>query len=288
MAGTYYSDRVRRPRPRVEEEIDKAVWKAVLSLLERGIGSKLFAGDFPLECEDHRGTYACDRDGLLETLQAEVPELGWPLTPISVPDTLAVLDAIEFLYRHASAASEGKYHSFFDHHHLRFDRAAGRRQLRDDINRLLARNGLVYELSEDGRVSRVVTAIVDEQLRRRLPATRDERFDALLEVAAQKYADPDPAVRRDGVEKLWDAFERGKTLLDTDKKKGVAAMISAVATSPREAVMLDTEIRALTTIGNEFAVRHHEARTVAPDQVTVDYLFARMYALLLRVHEALR
>jgi hypothetical protein len=288
MADSYYSDRVRGSLPRVHDTIGDPVWKAVLALIERGIRGKLFAEDFPTECEDRRGTYACDRDGLLETLRGEVPELGWPLSSRRVPDTLAILDALEFLYRHASAASAGKYHSFFDHHHLHFDRAAGRKQLRDDVNRLLARNGLVYELNEDGRIARLAPKVVEEQLRRHLPPTRDERFDKLLETATRKYADPDPAVRRDGVEKLWDAFERSKTLLEPNKKKGLAAMIRAAATSPREAEMLEAEMKALTDAGNDFAIRHHETRTVTPDDATVDHLFARMYAFLLRVHPALR
>ena len=288
MAVPYYSDRTQGPKARVEEAIPESVWKAVLSLIERGINGKLFAEDFPLECEDGRGTYACDRGSFFETLQAEVPDLGWPLTSYSQPDTLAILDALEFVYRHASAASDAKYHPFFDHHHLRFDRAAGQAKVREDINRLLSRNQLVYELDADGRITRVVPDVVDQQLRRRLPPTRDARFDTLLEAAAERYADPDPTVRRDGLEKLWDAFERCKTILDRDKKKGATAVIAAAATSTREADMLESEMKALTLIGNDFAIRHHETRTEAPSESTIDHLFARMYALLMRLHPALR
>lgn len=268
--------------------ITEPVWKGFLALLERGIASRLFAEDFPVECEDHRGIYACDREVVMETVKAEVPDLGWPISPHQIPDTLAVLDALEFLYRNASLASNGKYHSFYDHHHLRFDREAGRRQLRDDANRLLARNGLVYELDEDGRVRRLASGVVEHQLRSGLPPTRDEHFDALLATASEKFADPDPAVRRDAVEKLWDAFERAKTLLHPNKKKGVGALIAASATSSLDASMLESEMRALTDLGNDFAIRHHERSTTAPDAATVDHLFARMYALLVRLHPALR
>jgi hypothetical protein len=40
-------------------------------------------------------------------------------------------------------------------------------------------------------------------------------------------------------------------------------------------------------VGNEFAIRHYEAGKVMPDEATIDYQFARMYAWLLRVHPAL-
>ena len=35
-----------------------------------------------------------------------------------------------------SEPSEDGYHSYFDHHHLRFDREAGQREFRDTVNRL--------------------------------------------------------------------------------------------------------------------------------------------------------
>lgn len=127
----------------------------------------------------------------MTSLEAEVPDLApddgdppWMTPADPAPDTLAILDAMEFLYRHASAASNGSYHEYFGHHHLRFDRPAGREELRAAVNRLLSRNGLVYELDARGRITRLVSAVVEEQIRSRLPATRDDAFDTLLETAA--------------------------------------------------------------------------------------------------------
>lgn len=44
----------------------------------------------------------------------------------------------------------------------------------------------------------------------------------------------------------------------------------------------------LTRIGNNFRIRHHEVDRVQPPDELVDYLFARMYALLYRLHPGLR
>jgi hypothetical protein len=286
----YYSDRTRGPRPRTEEEVEDALWAAVLALLERAIDNGALARDFPIRCEDGNGIYACDRDGVMATIAAEIPELDCPLSPHVVPPTLAVLDLLEFIQRYAYAVTDGPYHRFFDHHHLRFDRAEGFGEYRDTINRLLARSGTVYQLNEGGHMERLVPAAVAADLRYELPRTRDREFDKLLDTAKRKYLDPDPDTRQEALEKLWDAFERAKTMLHSDKKSGVAKLVAAATreTSREEAKLLDQEMKDLTDIGNQFRIRHHETKAILPSSAFVDQLFRRMYACLLRVHPALR
>ncbi len=194
------------------------------------------------------------------------------------------------MHRHASQPSERSYHSYFEHHDLGFDRKAGQRELRESINRLLARTGSVYELDAHGRIQRLVPAPVHGLLALELPPTCDAEFDRLLATAARKHLDPDPAVRADGLEKLWDAFERVKTLLDRDKKRGASQLVEAASAgaTTAEALLLETEIRALTSIGNDFRIRHHETRTSELTTASSDQLFVRMYAFLVRVHPAVR
>lgn len=40
-----------------EEEIGDQVWQGIAALVERGIGTKLFAQDFPVKCDDQQGTH---------------------------------------------------------------------------------------------------------------------------------------------------------------------------------------------------------------------------------------
>lgn len=290
MSRSSYSERQRGPKPRVEEHISPTLWAGILAFLERGAASGLFAERFPRECEDGRGVFATDRGLLMQALAAEVPELPVPLYERDVPPTLAVLDLVEFLVENASQAEPGGYHSHFAHHHLRFDRAAGQAEARDQLNRLLARNGTVFAIDESGQVARVVPTAVASYLRLELSATIDSDLDGLLETAARKHVDRDPDVRREAVEALWDAFERAKTVLNPDKKRGAEELI-AVATGTGhddEATLLRDEMRALTDIGNRFRIRHHETKAVQPSDALVDLLFRRMYALLLYLHEALR
>jgi hypothetical protein len=289
VAREYYSDSVQGPRPRIEEQVDDVLWSATLSLLERSINTNLLAHDFPELCEDGGETYATDRLSVMQTIRAEIPDLPWPPTESGVPPTLAVLDLFEFLHRHASKATRHKHHSFFDHHHLRFDRRQGQEELREMVNRLLARTGMAYELDAHGDIVRLAPPAIREQLQRELPPTRDKDLDALLGLAIAKYLDPDPQTRRDAIEKLWDAFERAKTVPSgKDKKARASALASATAGSPEEADVIAAEMLELTRIGNKFRIRHHEVDRIQPPDAFVDYLFARMYALLYRLHPALR
>jgi hypothetical protein len=290
MTSDYYSDRVRGPRARSEEEIDETLWEAIHALFERGVETAVFAQDFPMQCEDGKGVYACDRAGNVATVRAEIPDLGDLSYKGELPPTLAILDFLELMYRYASQPSERDYHSYFKHHHLRFDRSAGRRELRETVNRLLARSGSVYELDERGGIQRLVPSPVHDLLALELPPSRDAEFDRLLATAARKHLDPDPAVRAEGPEKLWDAFERVKTILDHDKRKGANELLEAASdgTTPTETEMLRSEMKTLTEIGNEFRIRHHETRASALTTASSDQLFVRMYALLVRLHPAVR
>ena len=287
MARTRYSDRVRGPRPRTEEEITERPWGGLVAIVESGLAYPLFAEDYPRLCEDGRGVYACDEGAFRLALLADVPELDWPLDPHEPPETLVALDLVEFLYDHASAPFERDYHKFFGHHHLEFDEREGRRRLREKVNSVFARNGLAYELSSDGQVERLTPLVVSEQLRKRLPPTDDEAFNELLERAAEKFTSPDPAVRRDALEHAWDAFERAKTLLEPNKKRGARALVQGAANDGAEASLLEAEMHALTDIGNGFRIRHHETTTSPLTDELVDYLFARMYALMHRLHPTL-
>jgi hypothetical protein len=97
-------------------------------------------------------------------------------------------------------------------------------------------------------------------------------------------------VRHEALEKLWDAFERSKTMLHSNKKSGVAKLVAAATkgVSSEETTLLDQEMKVLTDIGNQFRIRHHETKAIQPSAAFVDQLFCRMYACLLRVHPALQ
>jgi hypothetical protein len=157
---------------------------------------------------------------------SEIPDVSLPIVSSEVPPTLAILDVVEFCHRNVAKPIHLDYHSFFSHHHLKFDPDEGQEAFRDDINRIFSRNGLAYELQDNGQILR----LVPEELRQALSAatfrTGDSDLDALLESARTKFLQPDPSVRRESLEKLWDAWERIKTIeLGRDKKESIEAML---------------------------------------------------------------
>jgi hypothetical protein len=60
--------------------------------------------------------------------------------------------------------------------------------------------------------------------------TGDAELDRMLPQARERIFSPDAELRRDSVEKLWDAWQRLKTLLDArhaKRRRGPAASCSA-------------------------------------------------------------
>ena len=113
--------------------------------------------------------------------------------------------------------------------------------------------------------------------------TGDAELDKLLESARQKFLAPSEDDHRDALEKLWDAWERLKTVDVGDKKLGSQKMLDEAAGSnqPKFRDLLEREARSLTDAGNSLRIRHSE--TVQERLETsehVDYLFHRMFALI--------
>ena len=279
---SYFSERETGPPSRTEATIGSGAWGGIVALIQTYIGNGGFGADFPESCPDRLGTVGTDTLTMGLALRAEIPQLDWPLRVHEVPPTLAALDLLEFCYRHVAAPSEGSYHSFFDHSHLSFDRDEGQEEFRERANRILGRNNLVYAMGDDGRITRLTAPILDTALRTAVFNTGDATLDGLLETAREKFVDPDPVVRREALEQLWDAWERLKTIeAGKDKKASAAALLDKAVSEPHLRAVLEDEARSLTRIGNTFRIRHSETTQVeigAHQQA--DYLFYRLFSLV--------
>lgn len=282
MNMPYFSDREQGPRPRTVEEISEAAWGGIVAILQARIADGSFGFSYPAQCPDGNGHCGCDEELLFLALRGEIPDIPLPLRSGKVPPGLAVLDLLEFAHRVVARPVQIDYHSFYRHHHFRFEREEGQAAFREDANRILARNGLAYELQPDGHVRRLAPAVLGEALEAALFRTGDPELDGLLAAARKKYLDPDPAVRREALEKLWDAWERLKTIeRGKDKKAAATALLDRAAPEPTFRGMLEEEAQALTIIGNTFRIRHSETTQVPLTlDEHVDYLFHRLFGLI--------
>ncbi len=234
MNADYFSDRERGAAPRISEDIGKNAWGGIAATIRSRISDGSLGAGFPDFCPDGRGTTGADHRAFALSLGAEIPGISWPFDTDHTPPTLAILDLVEFVFRHVGKPSPKDHHSYYGHDHFTYDQSEGQTEFGRDINRILARNGLAFELGNDGHVVRLASPILRESLAAAVFVTGDNELNAMLEAARKKFLAPDPNVRREALEKLWDAWERLKTILPgADKKASVTALLDQACRSQR-------------------------------------------------------
>lgn len=300
-SASFYTDRTQAPTPRVHEEISADVWRGLVTLIFRRVDDGSLAREFPL--------YTCrypvsaitgtDAQRLTATLRALIPQLKetanpWesgaiPLDPDRRPRTPIVLDVIDFIAQHIDEPARRYQHGDMQHEHLEFNhnisRNKGRQRFRDDVELIFARNGIAFTVGTDMKVARLGPPEARPLLSDLAPTTGDTKLDELLRTAHTRFLSRKPQDRVDALEKVWDAFERLKTLENPASKKASIEQLLAKAAGGDALFQahLDTECAELTKIGNNFHIRHFEANKQAlptPTETSVDYLFTRVLSLV--------
>jgi hypothetical protein len=276
-----FTDRYGLGLPRTKEELDDESRAAIWGLLTNRIQEEWFGFSFPDQCGDgyvYAGT-------AVSRLQREMTayKILWP--PDQGADSGAadgqVFDAVEFSYQYVAEPSDPSYHSYMSHSHWSYDQEKGRAKFQEDINLLFQRNGLAFELTK-GEVRRIAPAVLHEALEQGVFKTGDNDLDRLLGTAREKFLNRSLDIRKEGLEKLWDAWERLKTVEPgKDKKAQANALLDKATTEPNLRARLEQEAMELTEIGNNFMIRHTETtKTPITDSAHVDYLFHRMFAII--------
>lgn len=286
----YYSERNEGSAPRGREDIDSRLWGGIVSAISRRVDSGEFGRSFPLnDCHDNpTAVVGTNSDTMGLAVLAEIPALthtvdgkdsaGWPLYHHHMPPISAILDLLEFCYKHVAHIEHTRYHDFFGHEHLFFDVGTGQAELRDDINTMFRRNRSVYEMDYHGDIERIGTSMITTTVKDTVFNTGDSTLDTLLENAREKYLDRSPKARVESLHALWDALERMKTIEDKNKKRGIELLISKVTCTAEMGKVIDDELSDLTDIGNNFRIRHHEVGKIDINLHDVDYLFHRAFA----------
>ena len=291
----YFSDRENGPRARTDLVISPVVWAGLVATVQALINSGAFGLRFPERCPDGQAVCGCDTDALAASVIAEMPGLAWPLETMCLvedgflsqrepfaPDTLLILDFIEFIYASVAKPIPGKHHDFFSHHHLTFDQQSGQEEFRATVNRIFSRNGVAFEMLSTGRIVRVLPPVLGEDLKRTIFRTGDRTLDNMLEECRTKFSDRNPLVRREALERLRDGWERLKSIAGPgDKKRSIKIILDATAAEPSLRARLEGEATELNSIGNSHLIRHSEVNQVPVIDVDqVDYLFHRLFAMI--------
>lgn len=286
----YFSEREEGERPRGNDQIGEISWGGIRALIRARIEDGSFGASYPETCPDGGGPVGTDESGFWNAVRAEIDgfeERPWYGPAGEPPRTLDILDLVEFCWRCIGKPERRSYHDYFRHYHLTYDIDAGRAEFAEAINRIFRRGGLAYELKADGRIERLAPPVLREALGAAVFRTGDGQLDRLLETARRKFLDPGETVRRESLEALWDAWERLKTLgAGADKKAQVQELLDSAAgpSSPRLREALEREAKELTWIGNNLRIRHAETgQESLARSVQVDYLFHRLFALMLLI-----
>lgn len=175
-----------------------------------------------------------------------------------------ILDIMEFQYDVLSVGEKSAYQE-----------AINTIFQKDNVSFRLTDQGLVEQLAEhEVLTSEIIT--MGEQITE--PGLRE-----LFDLAVEKHMQPNLQSHKDAVEKLWDVLERLKTYYtNLDKKKSVEKVVNDMSSGQETFVKLfNDEFKALTDIGNNFRIRHHETnRTDITDIRHYDYFFNRCLSLI--------
>lgn len=275
-------------KPRTAENLNAPTREALLNLVASRVNEEWYGLSFPERCPDGYGYAGTDHEKLRRATNGY--GLPWPADALRAglesDETVAladgdVFDLLEFSYEVIARPDAGSYHSFFGHSHYSYDKEAGREAFASDVNRLFERNGMAFEFKE-GEITRMAPPVLHEALARTVFRTGDDHLDEMLEDGRAKFLNRDFKVRRESLEKLWDAWERLKTVeRGKDKKATVKALLDKAARDSAFRKVLEEESGALTAIGNNFMIRHTETtKTPISESEHVDYLFHRMFSLI--------
>lgn len=275
----FYSDRSHGQVPRTSDELPEATSQGLQALVKSKADTGWFAQRFPEKCPDGQGVVGTDFGVFWRHARAYVPRLPERPSDTEMPDD-ALLDLLEFATRNCAEPSESRYHSFFHHWELEFDQDAGRRIFRGEINEILHRGGTTYELDLSLRIVRPGPPAVQEAAGQLRPSSGDQKLDDDLNEALHLYSSKSLGDRTLAIERLWDGFERLKTIdVHGNKQASSTRLLKNIENEPMRAVV-EAEMRVLTDLGNNFTIRHHETNRHPVPENAQDYLFVRMTSLI--------
>jgi hypothetical protein len=289
----FFSERERGKKELTSEEITVSVFNGIVGVF-KGFQKNL-SFTYPDRCPDNNRIFDVDVTLLNAAINSYIPDMETPVNVkwnednydlINESEKYALLDFIEFCYSKIKDIEENNhnYHSYFGHYHLSFpDTENDKEKFRSDINRIFERNGNIFYLDADGMIKRHLPTDMNNLLENLIVKSLDDRLNELINLAIDNIRKPKETNRTIALEKIWDAFERMKTVyLPTNKKQSAITLVKNVAgqTSNFDQLLND-EFTALTKIGNDFQIRHFEANKIQIKSMKqVDYLFYRMIALI--------
>ena len=258
---------------------------------------------FPIPCPDNATNITgTDTEKLSRWLSVEIPgliinihgDMGMPQERDVIKFQYDLLDLIEYVAKNIRDYTKGTWHQFFMHHELDFDEKKAQVfvEFKKAINNIFDKTGLQFILTDAKQIERKITTGAAATIAPAVAAVKEKGLRDLLNEALGYYKLPRPEDKQVAIEKLWDAYERLKThhlAPGVDKKASATKLVNDMADgSAAFAAMFDAEFKALTDIGNDYRIRHHETNRVEiTKSADYDYYFNRCLALIERALKTL-
>lgn len=240
-----------------------------------------FSFDFPVHCVDNEAPCGCDIDRMKKVFFGET-DLSYDET-IDNPTESKIFLIVEFLYNHCSEPTKYRYHSFFSHVDIvEASKELGQQKFSTKINSLFNKLNIPFTINS-GKVIKRGNEIFEKVIDPNIFNTEDELTNNLLRASINFFKEVDGNNRSIALEKLWDAWERIKTLEGVDKRSGVEKLLSRGIANDVLRKHIDNEAKILTDIGNQFQIRHFETDKIKLNEEDVDYLYYRLFNLILRL-----
>ena len=165
---------------------------------------------------------------------------------------------------------------------MEFSIETGQEKFTNEINSLFKKLNVPFQLSS-GKVIKMGNEIFEKVIDPNIFNTGDELTDKMLKESITFFKESDRNNRSIALEKLWDSWERIKTLEDNDKKIGIEKLLKASIADEDLRKEIAEDAKILTNIGNRFQIRHFEKGKIKLNDEDVDYLYYRLFNLLLRL-----
>ncbi len=256
---------------------------------------------YPDECPDGNGCCGINLEKLDIDLKYTIPTLFRYNGQIGKPhirknifdpesdadeyDQYALLDLIEFVAQNMRDITKRVYHSYYQHEDLIFGATSTiTKSFIKDINEVFDKTGMLFHITQNLQIERIEEAgVLNHTIEQSIQTIKEPGIRGLLNQAIQKHLSPDPNDQKDAVEKLWDAFERLKSYyISMDKKASASKIVNDMANGQTSYIdIFNDEFFALTKIGNNYRIRHHETDKIdIADIRHFDYFFNRCLALI--------
>jgi hypothetical protein len=152
------------------------------------------------------------------------------------------------------------------------------------INDSLRKDNLSFRLSDSGLIElQADHEVLSPEIIANVDLVAEPGIRDLIKEAIEKHMQPTVQAHRDAVEKIWDALERLKTYYTTmDKRASASKIVADMADGDQNyTALFNAEFKALTDIGNDYRIRHHETNKIdISDPRYYDYFFNRCLSLI--------